>query len=220
MLVTFSGLDGAGKTTVIGKVRNNLEKQGVRISVMTMYDHVGLYAFVRGVRNRFNEAKQKSEQNEGSHHLHPAKEKKRYYIITSYLLPMIRSNRLKKWVYLFDLFTFWVYFLYFCKLKSGILFMDRYFYDSLADVADGKRWYYIRIFLHITPSPDLAFFIDVDPEKAFNRKGEYSVDHLKSRRLTYKSIFQWAKPIWIKNDDLDLTVSQISSLVSGKVDRR
>src|SRR5690606_38995894 len=51
MLVTFSGLDGAGKSTVIGDVVDTLRGAGRRCVVLHMNDDVGTYAFLRRLRD-------------------------------------------------------------------------------------------------------------------------------------------------------------------------
>src|SRR5918997_7233073 len=52
MLITFSGLDGAGKSTLIERLRKKLEAQDRRGPVFHMYRHVGLYACARFLLSR------------------------------------------------------------------------------------------------------------------------------------------------------------------------
>jgi len=47
MLISFSGLDGAGKTTLIAKAKEILERGGRKVKIMTMYDNVSFSAFLR-----------------------------------------------------------------------------------------------------------------------------------------------------------------------------
>src|SRR2546430_14351819 len=52
MLITFSGLDGAGKSTVIAWLRDELTRQRRQVRVFHMNDDVGVYAYLRALRDR------------------------------------------------------------------------------------------------------------------------------------------------------------------------
>ncbi|HEY6854406.1 MAG TPA: hypothetical protein VI139_09160, partial [Gemmatimonadales bacterium] len=51
MLITFSGLDGAGKSTLIGWLKAELERRKRAVTVLHMTDNVGVYAAVRALRD-------------------------------------------------------------------------------------------------------------------------------------------------------------------------
>src|SRR5262249_18307608 len=51
MLITFSGLDGAGKSTLIERLKLVLEKRNRQVTIFHMNDHVGLYAYLRSMRD-------------------------------------------------------------------------------------------------------------------------------------------------------------------------
>ena len=50
-VVTFSGLDGAGKSTLIGSLKVALESKGLTVRVLTMYDDLSFYAWLRFFRD-------------------------------------------------------------------------------------------------------------------------------------------------------------------------
>src|SRR5437879_5460120 len=56
MLITFSGLDGAGKSTLVRWLQQTLERQNRRVVVFHMNDHVGVYAYLRRLRNQLGGA--------------------------------------------------------------------------------------------------------------------------------------------------------------------
>src|SRR5207302_10650652 len=56
MLITFSGLDGAGKSTLVRWLQQTLERQHRRVVVFHMNDHVGVYAYLRRLRNQLGGA--------------------------------------------------------------------------------------------------------------------------------------------------------------------
>lgn len=51
--------------------------------------------------------------------------------------------------------------------------MDRYLYDSLANLFNTESDFYTKFMLKIVPKPNLAILLDTKPEVAFNRKPEY-----------------------------------------------
>ena len=53
MLITFSGLDGSGKTTLVRLLQASLERRDVRATVSHMYRDVGVYAFGRALVRKF-----------------------------------------------------------------------------------------------------------------------------------------------------------------------
>jgi len=51
MLITISGLDGAGKSTLIERLQTGLERRGRRVAVRHMTDDIGVYACLRSARD-------------------------------------------------------------------------------------------------------------------------------------------------------------------------
>jgi len=130
----------------------------------------------------------------------------------------VRSPGVKRVVYVADLAVLLACRLVVEGVRRRVLVMDRYFYDSLADVADGRRWAYVRGFLRILPTPDVPVFVDVSPEQAFGRKGEYSIAYLARRRALYRSIFDRVERcLVLKNDDLDLAFRELEEAVMQRM---
>ena len=52
-IISFSGIDGAGKTTQIESLSSYLQQQGLRVLRLTFWDHVAVWPSMRaGVGNR------------------------------------------------------------------------------------------------------------------------------------------------------------------------
>lgn len=205
MLITFSGLDGAGKSTLIALLRQRLELDGRSVRVLTMYDHVGLYAAVRAVRDRLagHGAPASTDTDRLGGDLLPGRP-------ASLGLKMLRHPGIKRIVYVFDLLLFVGYRLLLERCLGRVLILDRYFYDSLADVADGRRWVFVKAFLRLLPRPDVAVFVDVPAEVAFARKQEYPLDYLRERRRKYVKIFEWLdQPLIIANVDAQKAADRV-----------
>jgi thymidylate kinase len=206
MLITFSGLDGAGKTTLIQGLKTSMEKQNRTVTVLTMYDHVSLYAWFRSWRGRMtagSRAKGRTSQE-----------------APGLFYRFVRSAGVRRLVYVVDLLIFLAIRLREEKIRKRVLILDRYFYDSLADVA-GQNWFawlYIRVFLLIVPTPQAPVFVDVTEHQAHARKAEYPLDYLRQRRATYHRIFRLVRrPIIVANDSLDAASRALNAAVGMRM---
>lgn len=200
MLITFSGLDGAGKSTLIGLLREDLAAARCRAVVLHLNDHVGIHAYLRMLRNGVGARSpnpdpsqwQAARERESRDAAHPTSWKRR---LRARLLRLrnavVWSKRLRGILYPFDLVVFLAYRFWLERVRRRVIIMDRYFYDTLVDFADGRRWGLLRLLERITPVPDLPVYLDVDPETAFARKGEYSVEYLRRRHEGYRTVFPW-----------------------------
>jgi thymidylate kinase len=131
---------------------------------------------------------------------------------------IIWNKPLRRWVDLGDLGLFLAYRLFVERLRGRIVIMDRYFYDRLADQADGHRWNYLRWFAGITPVPDVPVLVEVSPEEAFGRKGEYSIESMTLRRANYREIFSWIEgSVILPNDELDAAIETLEQIVQSRM---
>lgn len=223
MLITLSGLDGAGKSTLAEALRASLDADGHPAVVFHMNKQVGLYAYLRNVRDGLKrvllgrEPASTAVQPAGENV--PAKQASRAKAILLEVRRRIIWNKaLRRWIDVADLATFLVYRLYVERIRRRVLIMDRYFYDRIADVADGRRWRYLRWFASLVPLPDVPVFVEVSPDEAFARKGEYSVDSMTRRRAIYGEIFSWVPgSVILCNDDLDRTVAELERIVRKRM---
>jgi thymidylate kinase len=204
MLITFSGLDGAGKSTLIEWLRTRLEAQGHRVAVFHMNDHVGLYAYLRAARDRAVPDRATRDRV-----MRPAATGLRARV-----KPVLRRVRnaavwnkpLRRWIYLLDLVVFFCYRLVLEQARGRVLIMDRYFYDTLVDVSDGRHWFWVRLLERLTPTPTVPVFLDIGPEESYRRKGEYSVEYLRRRYQAYQQVFAWVPSVvHVVNDDFDVS---------------
>jgi thymidylate kinase len=216
VLITFSGLDGAGKSTLIEWLRKKLEAQRTAVVVFHMNEHIGLYAYLRVIRDRI--AGPPSPTTAGASQVAavgyggdrpPTLRRVRNAVVW--------SKALRRWIYLLDLGVFLCYRTVVEKLRGRVLIMDRYFYDTLVDVSDGRRWFWVRLLERITPMPTVPVFLDIGPEESFHRKGEYSIEYLRRRYLAYQKVFEWVpSAVQVVNTDLEATQSVLWHVVSER----
>src|SRR5215207_607600 len=94
--------------------------------------------------------------------------------------------------------------------------MDRYFYDTLVDVADERAARWNRLLAAVTPVPTVPVFVAVDPEAAFARKGEYSVEYLQRRWDAYMAVFRDVPgAVVLRNEDITSTALALEAAVLG-----
>jgi thymidylate kinase len=214
VLITFSGLDGAGKTTLIHWLRTTLEQQDRSVAVYHMNDEVGLYAYARALRDRLR-GQPRPQRGGGAGMEHPqasrsartAREHRSESRLRQLRYTIVWNKPLRRLLYPVDLLIFLGYRLWIEGIQQKILVMDRYFYDSLVDVADDDSWGLLRLLERITPVPDVPIFLDVNPEVASRRKNEHTLAYLRCRWAAYREVFQWVGPT-VKLTDLPLTAAQ------------
>lgn len=221
MLITFSGLDGAGKSTLIEFLSATLERQRHSVVVLHLNDQVGVYASLRALRDRVL-GRQPDFLAPGAPD--PRSQKLRRPAprglrgILSRLRTWILWNKLfRRLLYPIDLLVFLCYRAYIEKAKGRVLIMDRYFYDTLVDVSNGRERLWTRMLERITPEPTVPVFLDIAPEESFRRKGEFTIEYLRRRSAAYHSVFARVPgTVRIVNDNLDASKAALLHAVGDR----
>ncbi len=176
LLISFSGMDGAGKSTQIENLRSALHASGLSTRLLAFWDNV-----VVGVKYRegFVHKVYKSERGIGS----PGKPVNR------------RDKNMRGWH-----LTFARHFLYLLdavnlrrivarekRSGSDVIILDRYIYDELSNLNldNPASRAFVRLVHSFTPKPDIAYLLDADPESAYQRKPEYPLEFMKKCRQAY-----------------------------------
>jgi thymidylate kinase len=175
LLITFSGLDGAGKSTQIFNLRHVLKSQGLRTSVLSFWDNV---AVLQRLREGFVHRALGSQRGTGAPG-HPVNRRDKN--VRAWYLTLLRHL-----VYLLDAVKLrWV--LHRACGNAEVIIFDRYIHDELANLPLQNP--VTRAFVHaisrLSPRPDLAYLLDADPVAARARKPEYPVDFLQHSRMNY-----------------------------------
>lgn len=206
MLITFSGLDGSGKSTLVDCVKETLESENRNVAVSHMNYDVGLYSILRFVRGKLS--------RHHTNHTHAprtlaydyqfesSKEKLRYNLVW--------NKSLRALIYPIDVLIFVGYRFYVETMRRQVLVMDRYFYDTLVDVTGARKSIGLTLLRLLTPTPTLPVYLDITPEKAFARKNEYSVDYLNRRRLSYQKLISALPSVLVLSTDHDLDTTRLN----------
>jgi thymidylate kinase len=229
LLISFSGLDGSGKSTQIENLNAALHAAGIVCRRLTFWDDV-----VVGARFRegFVHKVYKSERGIGA----PGKPVNR------------RDKNMRGWH--LSLFRHLLYLLDVVNLRRVIarekraarktarqngrasaaadmgpyawardrnavevIVLDRYIYDELANLnlKNPASRLFVRIVHAITPRPDIAYLLDADPAAARARKPEYSVEFMTQCRESYLKLAGLLRTITVI-PSLDLQQSRLAVL--------
>jgi thymidylate kinase len=216
-LVSFSGIDGSGKSTQIEALRVRLNEMGLRVVLVTFWDDV---ARLKGIREVSGHTLFKGEKGVGS----PTRPINR------------RDKNVRSWY--MTAVRFGLYFVDALSLRSvvnralsadaEVVIFDRYHYDELANLELTSRITraYTRLLLRLVPRPDISFLLDADPLQARARKPEYPIDFLHSNRASYLALGEMAamsiiapQPVDdVKRDVLQQVLKKLSPLRRRKAE--
>ena len=200
ILITFSGIDGAGKSTQIEKLREYLTQQGLSVRILTFWDNV---AVLSSMRSGFSRKVLQSDGNVGSPDK-PANRKDKNtrsfpLLVGRSLLHLLDVSRLRKIVRRER------------ESRGGVIIFDRYIYDQLAALPM-RHWLaraYARLVLTLAPHTDVSYLLDAVPEEARARKPEYPIDFMRQYRSSYLELRQFAPLTLIPAGDPDSVHSAI-----------
>lgn len=176
MTITFSGVDGAGKSTIIEEVKETLTRK-YRRKVVVIRHRPSLLPILSAYKHGKAEAERRAATT----------------------LPRQGNNK-KSWSsmlrfayyysdYLFG--QFYVYFKY--HLRSYIVLYDRYYFDFIVDgrrsniQLNNKVPKFLYRFIH---QPDLNLFLYAKPEVIRKRKKELEEDAIVELTDKYKTLFE------------------------------
>lgn len=178
-VVTFSGVDGAGKSTQIANLTEKLRNAGLTVAHVTFWDDV---ATLKNLREGVGHRVFQGEKGVGSPDAPIARRDK------NVRSPLVNLCRLG--FYLLDAISLR------CKMKAvshsafDIVIFDRFLYDELANLnlSNPLIRTYVRLVIRLFPRPQTSLFLDADPEQARARKPEYPLDFIHQNRAAYLAL--------------------------------
>ena len=179
LLVSFSGVDGSGKTTQIEALLAWLRDAGLKAGVLRFWEDI---AVLGRMRETMSHTLFKSEKGIGA----PGKPVQR------------RDKNVRGWymtasrmyLYSLDAARLALVMATASRNNADVVIFDRFLYDELAnlDLGNPMAQEYARMLLKFIPRPDVAFVLDADPAQARARKPEYPLDFIHSNRAAYHTL--------------------------------
>jgi thymidylate kinase len=176
LLISFSGVDGSGKSTQIESLRSALHAAGLKTTLLAFWDNV-----VVGVKYRegFVHKVYKSERGIGA----PGKPvNRRDKNVRGWHLTLARH-----FLYLLDAIHLRRVVARAKKSGADVLILDRYIFDELSNLnlSNSLSRAFVKFVHGFVPRPDIAYLLDADPAAAYARKPEYPVEFMKKCRRVY-----------------------------------
>jgi thymidylate kinase len=179
MFVSFSGIDGAGKSTQIENLRARMQEAGLRVELITFWDDV---ARLKGIRETSGHKLFKGEKGVGTPE---APVNRRDKNVRSWPMTLVRY-----FLYSVDAVSLRLVVKKALRSDADFIIFDRYAYDELANLtlSNPIARAYVRLIMMIVPKPDVSYLLDADPVKARARKPEYPLDFLYYSRASYMTL--------------------------------
>lgn len=186
IIVSFSGIDGAGKSTVIAALESHLRSLGFQVIRREFWDQVAVFSHFREL---VSSKAFKGDSGVGS----PERPIER------------RDKNVSTWyVRLARLFFYAVDALHLrwivnrsLRGECDFVVFDRYIYDELANLPlqSGLVKIYAMLMLAVVPKPDAAYLLDTDPAAACLRKPEYPLEFLQQNRSSFLQLSRLSREL-------------------------
>jgi len=180
-VVSFSGVDGAGKSTQIERLCECLNERGVRIRLFRFWDDIArLKKFREGAGHKLF----KGDKGVGTPSAPISRRDKN---VRSWPMTCFRML-----LYVLDAVSVRPVLRKSSHFGVDLVIFDRYIYDEFANLNLGNPLIraYIRLMMWLVPRPDVSFLLDADPAEARARKPEYPLDFIRINRQSYIKLSQ------------------------------
>ena len=184
ILISFSGIDGAGKSTQIQQLKSHLADAGISVREFTFWDDVVVWG---RLRSEFSKRVLQSDGQVGSPE-QPSRRRDKN--VQSWPLVLARCC-----LHVADTISLRQVIRKTKSQSSGVVIFDRYIYDQLAALPLHSRlargfagWLLERV-----PRPDISYLLDAVPEQARERKPEYPLEFLRRYRSSYLALHTLAR---------------------------
>jgi len=210
-IISFSGIDGAGKSTQISALKTCFGEHSLRVKSLEFWDDVVVFS---GLREFMSYKAFKGDQGVGT----PEKPlNRRDKNVTSLPVTVLRL-----FFYLADSISLRFVLERMRGSGTDVVICDRYIYDELANLPLNRSFAraFVRLALWVSPQPDAAFLIDADPVAARARKPEYPLEFLRRNRESYLTLRQLARQmILIEPSSIETAEAKMKAAALERISR-
>ena len=160
MVISFSGLDCAGKSTQIDLLKKHLEEQGRKVEVVwSRGGYTPGIDFLKSLVRRDNRKPEERTEEERKAMVERAP----------------RGGNLLLWLSILDLIRYWGISFRIKSSGKNVLICDRYFWDTYIDFnlrypkSRYESWLSWKVLKKTYRKPDCAFCLTVTPEESMRR---------------------------------------------------
>ena len=198
-IITFSGVDGAGKTTVLREFTEVLEKK-YRRDVVELRHRPSVLPILSAIKHGRKEAEKKTMKvlpRTGSNKSKISSYIRFFYYLTDYILGqwIVRAKY---------------------SLGGNIIVYDRYYFDFINDARRTNinlNSNFIKFFYKFVFKPDINIFLFASPEVILSRKQEMDKESIVDLTKKYKTLFD---ELAEKNMEQYMSIENINKEVTMK----
>jgi thymidylate kinase len=209
VIISFSGLDGSGKSTHIRMTVDFLRRRGIRARVIEIYN-MSFFSIMGRLLSLISKKHAQRLVVEQFQIEEEVSLKKRF-------LSLIRRVS-----FFLDVSVFYIFVKLPAKTIRGHIICDRYFYDTVIQLyylgMCSKEFY--EKGLKWISMPDIPIIILVEPKVAFGRKFEYDENYFSRKSIFYEDVA--TKKINCKvvvSKGLAETQREIEQIIIAKIDK-